>query len=151
MKRNWQGNKLKTKTHFFIGRRHFCRQQLLPKFLTNHTHCLHVPVSQKDCCLNCVTERLLLEFCPKTCQKIVTKQENTDNKLQMLRTWLLCVSVPQTNTDSLVLTQIEWQCSEILVQKRAPSANRTAPWSNSPPIRKFAGRSRSDLKKISIL
>ena len=54
--------------------------------------------------------------------------ENSANKCQMQSTCLLCISVPQTNTDSSALTQIEQRCCDFSVQKRAPSANRTAPW-----------------------
>ncbi len=92
-----------------------CRWQLLPKFLTNHTQCWHNSVSQKDCSLS------------KNVKKNKKLIENSANKCQMQSTCLLCVSVPQTKTDSSALTQIEQQCCAFSEQKRAPSANRTAP------------------------
>ncbi len=75
---------------------------------------------------------MLLEFGSKP----VKKQENNDNKWETQSTYLLCVLVPQPNTDSSELTQIEQQCCDFSAQKWAPSANRTAPWSPSPRAQK---------------
>ncbi len=63
---------------------------------------------------------VFLLFGLKTVTKPVTNRETQSKQV-------LCVSVPQPNTDSVELTQIEQRCCDFSAQKWAPSANRIAP------------------------